>query len=59
MACNVCGGKVEVCDNCLEELDKREFKCYGEAHFCSEDCWEKWLIEEEASTLEEAEDDGT
>lgn len=58
MACNVCRGKVEMCDNCLDELDKRNFWCYGEAHFCSEGCWKTWLIEEEASMLEKAEDDG-
>ena len=57
MACNVCGEKVEVCDNCLVELVKSEFNCYKGAHFCGEGCWKEWIIEEETSSLEEAEDD--
>jgi|GEM_PF-4567617 len=57
MACNVCGGKIEVCDNCLVELVKSDFHCYKEAHFCGKDCWKEWLIEEEVVNFEDAEDD--
>lgn len=57
MACNVCGGKVEECDNCLTELAKSDFKCFNEAHFCGKGCWQEWLIEEEEGSLEDAEDD--
>jgi len=58
MACNICGGKVEECQECFKELNKSEFKCHREAHFCSEDCWKKELIENEACELEDAKDDG-
>ena len=60
MACNVCGEKVGVCENgeCLAELDG-DFKCYKNVHFCSERCWEIWLVDEEIGSVEEAEDNDT
>jgi len=56
MSCNVCGGDVDVCENCLVELAV-EFKCYEEAHFCGRECWVEWLVKEEESKLEDAEND--
>lgn len=57
MACNVCGEKVETCENCLVELAKSDFYCFEDVHFCDKECWKQWLIEEEKGKLEKAEDD--
>jgi len=58
MACNVCGEKVDVCDNesCLNDLEG-DFHCYNGAHFCTVLCWEGYIIKEDRSNLEPAEDD--
>lgn len=59
MACNVCGGTVDLCDNagCMVDLEKSSFKCYESSHFCKRLCWEKWLVSEHEGELKEAEDD--
>lgn len=59
MACNVCGGTIDFCDNgdCLTELEGSEFYCHESSHFCSMLCWEKWIADEERSNVEKAEDD--
>jgi len=53
MACNICGGKVEICDKCLGVLEHRFF-CFEEVHFCDSTCWEDWLVEEEREKLMQA-----
>ena len=53
MACNLCGEKVDVCENCINEL-KHRFYCFEEIHFCSESCWREWLLEEEEKKLMQA-----
>lgn len=59
MACNMCGGTVDLCDNenCLNEIEGGKFYCHGGAHFCSVCCWKIWIVVEERENLEEAIDD--
>ena len=44
MACKVCGDRVEFCEQCNKDLDPTNFYCYEQKHFCSQECWESWLI---------------
>jgi len=57
MACNVCGNELDVCENCITEIEG-DFYCFdNELHFCSANCWEAWQLEDERKKLKEAIDD--
>lgn len=60
MACNVCGGTIDLCDNatCLIDIEILRFYCYESSHFCSTLCWQGWIADEERKNLKVAEDDG-
>ena len=62
--CNVCGRKITKtqCKYCNEDLWEEEFYCFDDGslldgHFCSSQCWEKWVIKELEGNLNEAQDE--
>jgi len=59
MICSNCHKKVEVCENCFNELTDLDddFYCYGKTHFCSESCWKVFLLTKERAKLKEAFDE--